>query len=1418
MTQELLSQYQQLLRASTDRGFRTALEHVLVAGRSLLAADMGAKPPPHQQGADPGRGVLRQWAETFDRESVAPTLTDQQRRRLSSNLRQSEGSDLDEAVDAVWIGVTGFFHCCRVAVAVLEEDWVCLPVLVANALRCWPQPAAQGIPEWRSVGNAGDGIETLDQVFRAAAEQGWRVGEAWDTCRALLGQHSPDAETWLDLRVLGVMSSLESEETGFVGRLTLEWWPEARGAAQEAPGVVWRRHPQSLLLAYDGDFGGAFRNSLTWARNQEWGQNLRGEVRWCLTREGDAELPAVVRGSSLGGALAAGLMLLWDQYERPDPTTKEIAVSASVDAEGNLGEVGGMDPKWDAAVAQQEARAPIRLVIRAGRRRRQGTSVQAPLMWEWVSTVPQVVALIRQRTLAWRDLRAAIHERTSTMGFLTQSVPLKGWYQELPLLQEIPAERATALGALPGENPGGGVRPGSALLRWDEEVRQRTYLGLAHTLEEIFRRASGPLARSFRPPRFVLLAPPGGGKSAFLHHLAHTVSGMEGLPGQQREQALVPVQIRLATWEQVYNSYQDREQELDFAAFLEARYRRLPGQRQETPRGPRTPAWRNWLEQGKVFLLLDGLDETSSDCWGLVREQILQKFPACPAIVTCRTAAFSPTAFPGLPTLTLGSLTPDQQQELIRRYAALSARTGSAGRDAEQLIRELHRSPALLRLATNPLLLGLCCSVVDASTPTTLPHTQTQLYQRVVDQWMAQPPRHRKVRRQLNRTYSRKVWGVPPHRVEQVLARMSRRLLELSPEPGGSRPTRSLVYSALQMDEALRDALREAGLYEKETFADRVDFLLRDLCENIGLLEISAPDDTRPAADRRYTFLHLTFQEFLAAGDLAREAETAKVGAVPIGWENVFGQDEANGALSPAENWLRHVDRLCERPEWREVLRFLAGHLPNPQPLLELLVDELRASPPGEPSEGIALAPRRDDLFRHRLALATECLPEVRDLWAGGDARRMGTPLPADPEKWQRVVNAVTKIAFDAWDNIAVDYGGVVVGALHTALPALAAAGGTWEGRTVEEHLVTTLQGVGESPGSATFEAPGVAAVAAWIRDPEVDDFRRNAMEVMDGWEDTLGREQVETFRNRVEQLPRGVEIPGFDEAVQALEPVVQADGVRTLLEATRDPLQPQARARGRAARSLGDLGLFGSRRAVSTLLDVLSSPHDQYLWWRAARALAKLGDYLEREDVSGIVEMAASAESQWLRRRGAELLGWLPATQPVLEAVPTLGELIRHSKDDWHRVWAAYARARLRGQTLDPEEVQVLRELCTRSQDPELRWKAAGILEAAGKQVNPASVEMQCLALIQEADPSLRSKAAETLGKHLAEAPRRAATPPGRTPRKRIEDGPDGTAALVAALIADPAPEVRGWAALALGMLGSSGDDRVPAALIQAL
>jgi hypothetical protein len=118
-------------------------------------------------------------------------------------------------------------------------------------------------------------------------------------------------------------------------------------------------------------------------------------------------------------------------------------------------------------------------------------------------------------------------------------------------------------------------------------------------------------------------------------------------------------------------------------------------------------------------------------------------------------------------------------------------------------------------------------------------------------------------------------------------------------------------------------------------------------CEQDGVLVKAGAGEEAP-----YLFLHLTFQEYLTACHLARRIN-------PDRWDVAVPVDASGRTVSARD----FVDRKAWLPSWQEVIVLLAGNLEDSVPLLELLSND-----------------EKDDIFRHRLALAALCLPEIKEL------------------------------------------------------------------------------------------------------------------------------------------------------------------------------------------------------------------------------------------------------------------------------------------------------------------------------------------------------------------------------------------------------------------------------------------------------
>lgn len=534
-------------------------------------------------------------------------------------------------------------------------------------------------------------------------------------------------------------------------------------------------------------------------------------------------------------------------------------------------------------------------------------------------------------------------QQRANLDILDRTVPLEKHYQVLPLLREVKKER------LPHElrkrklkewNKGAmlemeeearymmsdmeeGIRDELRpmdILRWEEELREEQVTYEKVTLEQVFKdfRSVAKEAKS-AVPRFVVLGPPGSGKTTLVQYLAWQ-SANRKLSASSRN--LIPARLRLREWEAWAVKPLDPENSLP--EYLAERYKDL------TPT-PTTEQWRGWLQQGDVLLLLDGLDEISGNQSFLTAlKTALDTFKDCPTVLTCRTVSFDQhqNLCPDFSVFTLAGLVDTQRNAYIHIFPVECPDCY----DPDALIEQLNRTPQMRPLAANPLLLSIICYVVDHPRGVTLPARRGELYAKAIEKLLTRPRRHEV-------TYPGGKSDLPLARKRCILEHVAFRLFI------GMEQQRHLTFN----EDSLLDALTDGVKAEKLTNpADVADTLLTDLTQNSGIL--------RGDAGQGYFFLHLTVQEFLTAAYLAKLVNKGKKG-----WKTKFRIRQKTLTIQEL------VDKKAWDPRWQEVITLLAGQLKEPAPLLKML------SLPDPTSTN----PYSDDLFRHRLSLAALCLTEL---------------------------------------------------------------------------------------------------------------------------------------------------------------------------------------------------------------------------------------------------------------------------------------------------------------------------------------------------------------------------------------------------------------------------------------------------------
>jgi formylglycine-generating enzyme required for sulfatase activity len=428
-----------------------------------------------------------------------------------------------------------------------------------------------------------------------------------------------------------------------------------------------------------------------------------------------------------------------------------------------------------------------------------------------------------------------------------------------------------------------------------------------------------------RQDGLIVLGDPGAGKTTLLKYLALRLAQGEG--DAVGLGARLPVLVPLAAYA---SALHERDVPLD--AFIGSYF---------TSRGIDLSVdalLREALERGTALVLLDGLDEVKDEGrreLALRRVRDFFRFHRRAGnkfVLTSRIVGYREVRAveEGLGECTLIDFAEDEIVAFVEKWTAALERAArgdtpgaarAAAHEKDELRAAVKHNPGVRALAANPLMLTILALMKRQGIA--LPERRVELYQKYVETLLKQWNRARS----LDGRGARELDVLETLR---VLAPLALAMHEQSPGVG--------LVKREQVRATLEEIYRRRDVADPEAAAQR---LLDDVREHVGLLLERGPG--------QYGFIHLTFQEYLAAIALAQQAQR-DVGAMV-------------SALA------RHVGDAT----WREVSLLAIGYLGIVQQRDEAaseVVERLMREAPGQSGQA-----------------ATLCGEAVADAWPGGVTR-----------------------------------------------------------------------------------------------------------------------------------------------------------------------------------------------------------------------------------------------------------------------------------------------------------------------------------------------------------------------------------------------------------------------------------------------
>ena len=452
-----------------------------------------------------------------------------------------------------------------------------------------------------------------------------------------------------------------------------------------------------------------------------------------------------------------------------------------------------------------------------------------------------------------------IQDQCGTLRLLdiARPVALDDLYVEVNILEEITSQRWLEVSDLQG---------------FQSEEFDR--LGLGKVRQE---RVPG-LKAVERYTKLMVLGKPGAGKTTFLQYLAVQCNQANFTSDR------VPIFIRLK------NFAEDALDENNFSLlnYINQEFNGCGISEQDVE---------TLFNQGRVLMLLDGLDEVSEAATDEVIKQIRklsEKYYKNQLIITCRLAA-QEYRFRGFTEVEIADFKAEQIENFVKKwFVAVARNSPESGLKRASLFleqMELPENQPIRELAATPVLLNLTCLVFQAKTD--FPTRRSDLYKQGLDLLLIRWDEARGIRRDdvyRNLSLSHKL---------QLLSQIAAITFERG----------DYFFEESTLQQLIADYLRMLPSTQTDSSALEVDsaVVAKSIEAQHGLLV--------ERARRIYSFSHLTFQEYFTA--------RAIVAGTPLSLQQL-------------------TEHLTEK-RWREVFLLTAQMLPDANHLLQMMKQQVDA-------------------------------------------------------------------------------------------------------------------------------------------------------------------------------------------------------------------------------------------------------------------------------------------------------------------------------------------------------------------------------------------------------------------------------------------------------------------------------------------